>query len=76
MKNEVIARNYAEALLAVALQENAVERYGALLDSVGGVVETDARVKAVLMAPATMSSRSPARSTASAFTATARSASA
>lgn len=51
MKNEVIARNYAEALLTLALQENATERYGALLDAVGGVMDTDPVVKGVMMSP-------------------------
>jgi len=51
VKNEVIARNYAEALLAIALPENAVERYGELLDALGGVVDTDPVVKGVLMSP-------------------------
>lgn len=51
MKNEVIARNYAEALLAVALPDNAVERYGDLLDALGGVVDSDPLVKGVLMSP-------------------------
>lgn len=51
MKNEVVARNYAEALLAVAQQEKAVEKFGVLLDAVGGVVDSDAVVRAVLMSP-------------------------
>ena len=51
MKNLVVARNYAEALLAVAQQENAVERFGELLDAVGGVIASDATVQAVMMSP-------------------------
>jgi len=51
VKNEVIARNYAEALLVLAVKDNAVERFGTLLDAVGGVIETDAVVRAVMMSP-------------------------
>lgn len=51
MKNEVVARNYAEALLAVARKDNAVERYGALLDAVGGVMDSDPVMKGVMMSP-------------------------
>jgi len=51
VKNTVIARNYAEALIAVAQKENAVERYGELLDALAGVVATNPSVEAVLMSP-------------------------
>ncbi len=51
MKNTVVARNYAEALLALARQEKAVERYGDVLDAVAGAVEVTPTVKAVLMSP-------------------------
>ena len=51
MKHPVVARNYAEALLAVAQQENAVERFGELLDAVGGVIASDPTVQAVMMSP-------------------------
>lgn len=51
MKNALVARNYAEALVAVAVKEDAVERYGALLDAVAGVVKTDPTVHAVLLSP-------------------------
>lgn len=51
MRNTVVARNYAEALLVVAQQENAVERFGALLDAVAGVFATNPAVRGVLMSP-------------------------
>jgi F-type H+-transporting ATPase subunit delta len=51
VKESLVARNYAEALIAVAAKEDAVERFGALLDAVGGVVEADPTVHAVLMSP-------------------------
>lgn len=51
MKGEVVARNYAEALLALALQARAVERFGTLLDAVGGVIAADPTVHAVMMSP-------------------------
>ena len=51
MKNTVVARNYAEALIAVARQENAVERFGELLDAVAGAFATNPAVQGVLMSP-------------------------
>lgn len=51
MKDTVVARNYAEALIAVAQKENTVERCGDLLDAVAGVFETNPAVQAVLMSP-------------------------
>jgi len=51
VKNTVVARNYAEALLAVAKQADAVERFGELLDAVAGVVRTNPAVQGVLMSP-------------------------
>lgn len=51
MRNTVVARNYAEALIAVAQKENAVERFGELLDAVAGVFETNPAVQGVLMSP-------------------------
>ena len=51
MKNTVVARNYAEALLAVARQEDAVERFGELLDAVAGAYRTNPAVQGVLMSP-------------------------
>ncbi len=51
MKESLVARNYAEALIAAAVQENAVERFGELLDTVAGVVKADPTVHAVMMSP-------------------------
>jgi len=51
VRNAVVARNYAEALLVLAQQENAVERYGELIDAVAGVVSTNFAILAVLMSP-------------------------
>jgi F-type H+-transporting ATPase subunit delta len=51
VKNTVVARNYAEALLAVAVKANGVERYGELLDAVAGAIGSDATLKAVMMSP-------------------------
>lgn len=51
MKDSLVARNYAEALIAAAVKEQAVERYGELLDAVAGVVKADLTVHAVLMSP-------------------------
>jgi F-type H+-transporting ATPase subunit delta len=51
VKDSLVARNYAEALVALAQQEDAVERFGELLDALGGVTETDPTVHAVLMSP-------------------------
>jgi F-type H+-transporting ATPase subunit delta len=51
VKDAVIARNYAEALLALAEREKAVERYGELLDLVAGAVVGDPRLLGVLMSP-------------------------
>lgn len=51
MKNEVVARNYAEALLAVARKADDVERFGAMLDAVGGAIDSDALLKGVMMSP-------------------------
>jgi len=51
VKDTVVARNYAEALLELAEREEAVERYGGLLDTVAGIVEADPTIRAVLMSP-------------------------
>ncbi len=51
MRDSLVARNYAEALLAAAEQAGAVERFGELLDVVAGVVRTDPKVHAVMMSP-------------------------
>ena len=51
MRNSVVARNYAEALLTLAEQAKAVERIGALLDAVAGAVNNDPTIQAVMMSP-------------------------
>lgn len=53
MSNFVVARNYAEALAAVAGHEGgkALERYGDLLDMVAGSVAAEPAVLAVMMSP-------------------------
>lgn len=51
MRHAVIARNYAEALLALAEQAQDVERWGGLLDAVAGVLTTEPAVHATMMSP-------------------------
>jgi F-type H+-transporting ATPase subunit delta len=51
VKDAVIARNYAEALLALAERHQAVERWGTLLDAVAGAVTAEPRILAVMMSP-------------------------
>ncbi|MFI5206430.1 MAG: ATP synthase F1 subunit delta [Gemmatimonadales bacterium] len=51
MKNPVVARNYASALLALAREADTVERFGDLLDAMAGAVAATPAVKAVLMSP-------------------------
>lgn len=51
MKHAVVARNYAEALLEAARQEQAVDRFGDLVDTLAGVVASDPTIHAVLMSP-------------------------
>lgn len=51
MRNAIVARNYAEALLSVAEQAKAVERIGELMDALAGAVKSDPALQAVLMSP-------------------------
>ena len=53
MSAHVVARNYAEALLALAEQAggDALERFGELMDAVAGALAADARVLSVMMSP-------------------------
>ncbi len=51
MRAGTVARNYAEALRDLAVQQDAVVPYGALLDAVAGAVATEPRVAAVLASP-------------------------
>ncbi len=51
MKNAVVARNYAAALVAIAERHGAVEQFGLLIDAVAGAMATEPRVQAVLHSP-------------------------
>lgn len=51
MRNYVVARNYAEALLAIAQEAKDVERIGQLFDAVAGAVNSDTTIKSVMMSP-------------------------
>ena len=51
MRNETIARNYAEALFDLAGRSGQPERYAELIDAVAAAVQTIPRVQAVLMSP-------------------------
>jgi F-type H+-transporting ATPase subunit delta len=51
LRNETVARNYAEALFELGQRAGAVERYADLIDAVAAAVETTPRVEAVLMSP-------------------------
>jgi F-type H+-transporting ATPase subunit delta len=51
VRNPVVARNYADALLAVAEKDNAVDRYGDLLDTVAAVVIDNPAIHSVMMSP-------------------------
>jgi F-type H+-transporting ATPase subunit delta len=51
VKTGTVARNYAEALLALGQRHDAVVPYGELLDAVAGAVATEPRLAAVLASP-------------------------
>jgi F-type H+-transporting ATPase subunit delta len=51
VRTGTVARNYAEALLALGQRHDAVPRYGDLLDAVVGAVATEPRLAAVLASP-------------------------
>ena len=51
MKNFVVARNYAEALVATAERHGDVAGFGALIDAVAGAMTTEPKVRAVLESP-------------------------
>lgn len=51
MKNPVVARNYAAALVAVAERHGQVEQYGLLLDALAGAVDVEPRIRHVLESP-------------------------
>ena len=51
MRNETVARNYAEALFDLGQRSGNAERYADLMDAVAAAVETTPKVQAVLMSP-------------------------
>jgi F-type H+-transporting ATPase subunit delta len=51
VRNATVARNYAEALLATARRHDVVERCGALLDGVAGVLAADPKLLGIFMSP-------------------------
>jgi F-type H+-transporting ATPase subunit delta len=51
VRTGTVARNYAEALLALGQRHDAVAPFGALLDAVAGAVATEPRLAAVLDSP-------------------------
>ena len=51
MRNETIARNYAEALFELAARSGKPDTYAELIDAVAAAVDTIPKVKAVLMSP-------------------------
>jgi F-type H+-transporting ATPase subunit delta len=51
LRNETVARNYAEALFQLGERSGNTERYVDLLDAVAAAVEQTPRVQAVLMSP-------------------------
>ena len=51
MRDAAVCRNYAETLLAVAVKEGQVERFGDLIDTVAAVVQADPALHGVFMSP-------------------------
>jgi len=51
MHAETIARNYAEALLALARKANDLDGWGLAINGVGTAIESDARLRNFLAAP-------------------------
>jgi F-type H+-transporting ATPase subunit delta len=51
LRNETVARNYAEALFQLGERSGNTERYVDLLDAVAAAVEQAPRLQAVLMSP-------------------------
>jgi F-type H+-transporting ATPase subunit delta len=51
LRNETVARNYAEVLFELGQRAGSVERYADLIDAVAAAVETTPKVQAVLMSP-------------------------
>jgi F-type H+-transporting ATPase subunit delta len=51
MREPTVARNYAEALVAVAERHDAVDRYGRLIDLLAGAVEVEPKLQLALESP-------------------------
>ena len=51
MRDAPVCRNYAETLLAVAVKERQVDRYGDLIETVAGVFMADPKLKGIFMSP-------------------------
>ncbi len=51
MRAQTVARNYAEALLAVAERADALERFADLLDALAGAIEADETIRHVIDSP-------------------------
>ena len=51
MRNETVARNYAETAFQLGERSGNVERYAELLDAIAAAVEQTPKVQAVLMSP-------------------------
>jgi F-type H+-transporting ATPase subunit delta len=51
LRNETVARNYAEALFELGRRADSAELYADLIDAVAAAVETTPRVQAMLMSP-------------------------
>lgn len=51
MRDETIARNYAEALLALAKKANATEEWGEVVHAVAGAIESNITLQRFLEAP-------------------------
>ena len=51
MRDETIARNYAEALLALATKANAAEEWGGIVHALAGAIESDITLRRFLEAP-------------------------
>jgi F-type H+-transporting ATPase subunit delta len=51
VRDATVARNYAEALLAMAQRHDVVERCGALIDGVAGVLAAEPKLQGILMSP-------------------------
>ncbi len=51
MRETTIARNYAEALFQLGERTNESERFGDLIEGVGGAIEADESIRVVLESP-------------------------